>query len=175
MPLSRKCDESLTTRAPLPLPVTIGLLKYRERVRASELKYRHSRARRGTASVEFALVAPVFFLVVFGLIENGRMLMLQHAMTNAAREGCRAAGLASSISASDVETAVRDHLQSTLGNTANDTSKVRVTLPGTLTDVSSETDLTVAVEVDYADASWLPLSYLGANPVIGAEARRKRE
>ena len=171
MPLSRKCNESLATRA----RATIGLSKNRDSVRAGGAQHKHSRARRGVSSVEFAFIAPVFFLVVFGLIENGRMLMLQHALTNAAREGCRAAGLASSISASDVETAVRDHLKSTLGNMANDTSLVRVTLPGTLTDVSSETDLTVAVEVDYADASWLPIGYLGANPVIGAEARRRRE
>ena len=136
---------------------------------------KHSRARRGATSIEFALVAPVFFLVVFGIIENSRMLMLQHALTNASREGCRAAGLASSIDASKVETAVRDHLKPTLGNMAIDTSKVRVTLPGDLTNVSSESDLTVAVEVDYADASWLPFGYLSVNPVIRAEARRKRE
>lgn len=175
MPFSRKCNESLTTSARLPLPATIGLLNYRAKLRACEVKCKHSRPRRGVSSIEFALVAPVFFLVVFGLIENGRMLMLQHALTNAAREGCRTAGLASSVNASDVETAVRDHLKPTLGNTASDTSKVRVTVPGTFADVSSETDLAVAVEVDYADASWLPLGYLGANPIIGAEARRKRE
>ena len=139
------------------------------------MTYKHSMVRRGAASIEFALVAPIFFLIVFGFIENGRMLMLQHALTNAAREGCRTAGLASSINASDVETTVRDHLKSTIGNNALDSAKVRVTVPGTLAGVSSETELTVAVEVGYADVSWLPLSYLGANPVIAAEARRSRE
>jgi Flp pilus assembly protein TadG len=175
MPLSRKCNESFTTRASLPSLATIGLLNCRERMRACEAKYNPSRTRRGVSSIEFALVAPVFFLVVFGLIENGRMLMLQHAVTNAAREGCRAAALASNIDASDVETIVRDHLKSTLGDTANDIAKVRLSIPATLTDVASETELTVSVEVDYADASWLPLEHLGANPVIKAEARRKRE
>ena len=41
------------------------------------------RNRRGTAAVEFALVAPVFFLLVFGMIEYGRMVMVQHVITNA--------------------------------------------------------------------------------------------
>ncbi len=136
---------------------------------------KHSMPRRGAAAIEFSLVAPVFFLVVFGFLENGRMMMIQHALTNAAREGCRTAGLASSIDVSKVETAVRDHLKSTIGDNALDTSKVRVTVPGTLSNVSTETDLTVTVELDYADASWLPISYIGANPVISAEARRNRE
>ena len=139
------------------------------------MTYKHSMVRRGAASIEFALVAPIFFLIVFGFIENGRMLMLQHALTNAAREGCRAAGLATSIDASNVETTVRNRLRPSLGDTALDTAKVRVTVPGTLTGVSSQTDLIVAVELDYADASWLPFSYLGTNPVIAVEARRKRE
>lgn len=175
MALSRKCHVSLVAGASLPLPATMRRLHHGKSVRACRVKHKHSRARRGASAVEFSLVAPVFFLVIFGFIENGRMLMLQHALTNAAREGCRTAGLASSVEASNVESAVRDHLKPTLGNTASDTSKVRVTVPGTLTDVSSQTDLTVTVEVDYADASWLPFEYLGANPVIGAEARRKRE
>ncbi len=45
------------------------------------------RNRRGTAAVEFALVAPVFFLLVFGMIEYGRMVMVQQVITNASREG----------------------------------------------------------------------------------------
>ncbi len=136
---------------------------------------RTPRPRRGTACIEFALVAPVFFLTIFGLIESGRMMMLKHALTDAAREGCRAAGLASSINADDIETVVRNHLTSSLGNTAYDLSKVRVIVPTDLTSVSSETDMMVAVEVDYADASWLPISFLGTNPIISSEARRKRE
>ena len=35
---------------------------------------RLSRSERGTAVVEFALIAPLLFLIVFGIIEFGRML-----------------------------------------------------------------------------------------------------
>ena len=45
--------------------------------------------RRGAAAVEFAIVAPVFFLLVFGMIEYGRMVMVQQVLTNASREGAR--------------------------------------------------------------------------------------
>ena len=39
--------------------------------------------------VEFAIIAPVFFVFVLGLVELGRGLMVQHLLTNAARQGCR--------------------------------------------------------------------------------------
>ena len=136
---------------------------------------RHTRIRHGAAAVEFAIVAPVFFLLALGLIEIGRMVMLQHSMTNAAREGCRVAGLASSIDATVVDSHVRDYLQSVVGSSALDATKVRVTGPETLTGIESGTDLVVAVELNYADATWLPLGTLGLNPTIRAEARRKRE
>ena len=45
--------------------------------------------RRGAAAVEFAVVAPVFFILIFGMIEFGRMVMVQQVITNASREGAR--------------------------------------------------------------------------------------
>ena len=51
----------------------------------------HRRKRRGAAVVEFAIVAPLFFLLIFGMIEYGRMVMVQQVITNASREGARRA------------------------------------------------------------------------------------
>ena len=130
--------------------------------------------RSATAAVEFALVAPVFLMFVFGLIEFGRMMMVQQSLTNAAREGCRTAALATTINSPDVEAAVRDYLQSVLSNASN-VDEVRVTVPASLAGISSGTDVTVAVEVDYKDVSWVPLGYLGFNPTIGAEQTGERE
>ena len=39
------------------------------------------------------MVAPVLFLIVFGMIEFGRMVMVQQVITNASREGARVAVL----------------------------------------------------------------------------------
>lgn len=51
-----------------------------------------SRARdRGASAVEFALVAPLLLLLVFGVIDFGRLLNAQITITEAAREGARAA------------------------------------------------------------------------------------
>jgi hypothetical protein len=51
------------------------------------------RKRRGAAAVEFALVAPIFFLTVLGMIEVGRAVMVQQVLVNASREGARRAVL----------------------------------------------------------------------------------
>jgi hypothetical protein len=131
--------------------------------------------RSGVAAVEFAIVAPLFFLLTLGLVEAGRMVMLQHALTNAAREGCRVAGLASSVDTAAVDSHVRAYLYSVVGRTALDATKVRINAPDTLRDVPSGTDMVVSVELGYADATWLPLQLLGLDPPISAEARHKRE
>jgi len=52
---------------------------------------------RGAAAVEFALVLPMLLLIIFGLIDFGRMLNAQITLTEAAREGARANALSSSV------------------------------------------------------------------------------
>lgn len=58
------------------------------------------RRRRWVAQslVEFALVGPIFFLTVFGVIEAGRLVWTYHNVTNATREGSRFALVRGSMS-----------------------------------------------------------------------------
>ena len=49
---------------------------------------------RGAAAVEFALVLPLLFLVIAGIVDFGRALYTEVILTNAAREGVRAAVMA---------------------------------------------------------------------------------
>ena len=133
-------------------------------------KRKKSLSRSGVAALEFGLVAPVFFLIIFGLFEFGRMMMVQQSLTNAAREGCRTAVLATTINSSDVNAAVRNYLQQIM-----DVNDVRITSPSGIANAASGTDLVVAVEVTYGDISWLPWGILGLNPTIKAEQTGKRE
>ncbi|SDY90895.1 TadE-like protein [Micromonospora pattaloongensis] len=48
---------------------------------------------RGAAAVEMALVMPLLLLLLFGIIDFGRMLHAQITLTEAAREGARAESL----------------------------------------------------------------------------------
>lgn len=51
------------------------------------------RRRRGASLIEFAFVAPVFFLVLLGIIEYARFLFTVQMLNNAAREGARYAAV----------------------------------------------------------------------------------
>lgn len=51
------------------------------------------RRERGAAAVEFALVLPILIMLIFGIIDFGRMLNARITITEAAREGARAAAL----------------------------------------------------------------------------------
>ena len=65
--------------------------------------------RQGTAAVEFAILAPIFFILIFGMIEYGRMVMVHQILTNAAREGARVATL-SDTTTTKVTTAANSYL-----------------------------------------------------------------
>jgi len=46
-------------------------------------------SRRGQSMVEFAMVAPLFFLLVFGIIDFGRVFFVQITLQNAMRQAGR--------------------------------------------------------------------------------------
>src|SRR5689334_440320 len=56
----------------------------------------HRRKARGQGLVEFALVIPVFLLVVLGLIDTARLVYLNSTISQAAREGARVGSVESS-------------------------------------------------------------------------------
>jgi len=51
------------------------------------------RGEQGAAAVEFALVLPLLMLLIFGIVDFGRMLNAQIVLTEAAREGARATSI----------------------------------------------------------------------------------
>jgi Flp pilus assembly protein TadG len=53
------------------------------------LMVRHLRGRKGQALAEFALILPILFLLIAGIIEFGRGWNIKQALTDAAREGAR--------------------------------------------------------------------------------------
>jgi len=55
------------------------------------------RSQRSQALVEFALVSPLFFLIIFGAIDITRILYAYTAISSAARDGARTASLSGSL------------------------------------------------------------------------------
>ena len=113
------------------------------------------RNRRGVAAVEFAVVAPFLILLIFGIIEFGRAIMVQQVLTNASREGTRRAIL-EEVTASEVTTVVSDYL----ANSSIAGATVTVS-PTPLTSAGFGDPVTVTVSVPYDQVSWIPPWFMG--------------
>jgi Flp pilus assembly protein TadG len=146
----------------------------KERISVSRIPFirrpsNRANCRRGAHLVEFAFIAPVFFLMVLGMIEFGRAMMVQALMTNAAQQGARAGALDGAL-ASDVTNAVNAYLSAggisgaTTTATPNPPSSA---LPGT--------DVTVTVTLPYTSVSWLPAPKFLKTTILTATALVQRE
>src|SRR3954452_6429882 len=91
-------------------------------------RYRSRDERRlGTATVEFAFLAPLLLVVVLGIWELGRMVEVQQIISNAAREGGRQAST-SNLTNDQVKTVVRNYMtQAGLSSAAATNATVNVT------------------------------------------------
>jgi Flp pilus assembly protein TadG len=70
-----------------------------------------ARPRRGQALIEFALILPIFLMIVFGTLDIGRIVFLKAELENAVREGARVGLVSQPFS----QTAVRDRIQAQPG------------------------------------------------------------
>jgi Flp pilus assembly protein TadG len=121
--------------------------------------------------VEFAVVAPLLFLLVLGIVEVGRALMVQQILTNGAREGARKAVLPGATDTEAYQTI--DGYLSNAGIQGY-TRQVSPSPGGAL----AGTPIKVTVSVPYDNVSWLPsgaLSWLGGKSLSTSVEMRKEE
>jgi Flp pilus assembly protein TadG len=69
---------------------------------------RSGRSDRGAVVVEFALVMPLLFLLVFGIIDFGWMIDRSNVINNVTRDAARVASLDGTYA--EIETTLRDEL-----------------------------------------------------------------
>lgn len=124
--------------------------------------------RRGAAVAEFAIVAPVFFLMVIGFLEFGRALMVQQVLINASRVGARQASTTSATS-SEVETTVEEYAEG-------------VAVPGVDVTVSPDpatatpgTTITVTTSINFGDVSWLASPWFLGGVELSANSQMRKE
>src|SRR5262245_10424216 len=123
-----------------------------------------TRRSGGQSLAEFALIAPVLVLILFGIVEFGILLNVYIGMTNSAREAARAgaifqytgsAPLSSDTTAvGTIDTARQQYVSGVISETLNP-----IVDPATVTVITSYTPATatspyragdtVAVEVDH--------------------------
>ena len=124
-------------------------------------------ARRGVAAVEFAFVAPLFFLLILASVEIGRAMMVQQILVNASRVGARRA-----ITLSSNEQAVIDAV--TEYSEGVGIEGVAVSVSPNPATAAAGAAITVDVEIDYSEVSWLPSPwFMGGKQLVSSSVMRK--
>lgn len=143
------------------------------------MKLIQRRERRGAAVVEMAMVLPIFVMVVLGIVEFGRAMMVGQMVTNAAREATRLS-IVDGSSNSSVSTWVESFLNDSLGVSASDVT-VTITVdpaPGNddpldkIEDAQTRDLVTIKVEVPFDKVSYIPGDYLSGKKLKAISAMR---
>jgi Flp pilus assembly protein TadG len=112
--------------------------------------------RRGTTTVEFALTAPILFLLLMGSIEFSRANMLRHTAVVAATEGARRS-IIPGATAAECRQAVVSEL-ATVGFTSADVAIV----PAVINADTAQVTVNVSVPLSGANGFVLPRFLTGA-------------
>jgi Flp pilus assembly protein TadG len=132
---------------------------------------KRARARAGATALEFAFVGPVFLMLILGIIEVGRGLMVQSLLTNAARAGART-GIIEGKGNTDITSAVATSL-SGLGISGD---AIAVQVNDGSADASSaqpNDEITVTVSVPVSSVSWVPVPNFLNGTIYGRYTLRR--
>lgn len=103
-------------------------------------------AKRGAATVEFAVVVPILLLLLFGIMEFGRAMYVSQALAWSAREGARM--YAETQSEADARQTVIDNLRSSgIQEAAIASDKILV--------ATSPKSVTMTVSVEYESVAFV--------------------
>jgi Flp pilus assembly protein TadG len=109
----------------------------------------------------------LFFLLVIGMIEIGRALMVQQMLINASRVGARRAAMLSSTEAA-VTSAVNEYASSV------GMSGLTVTVSPDPETAEAGTAITVGASVNFNNVNWLPgAKWLGGRTLASTSVMRK--
>ena len=111
--------------------------------------------RMGVATVEFAITAPILFLIFFAMIEFARFNMIRHGIDCAVYEGARR-GIVPGATADDVTLSAEAILRAV--STTNATVTV---VPANITPET--TQVTVTVAVPFNSNGWVVPRFFNGN------------
>lgn len=104
------------------------------------------RRRRGANAIEFALIMPVFVMLMMGIIEFSWMFFIRSQVVNAVRDGCRAGAVTPQEQAPE-DVAIQ-RMESFIGGYAS-CSESTCTATATVTGSSPEESLSCQLDVQY--------------------------
>ena len=124
------------------------------------------RDQRGTALVEFALIAPLLFLLLFGIIDFGRALNYYNQLTQLAGQGARAAAVNRNPDGTSLNTANKYSIQQQLATKYTGQPELRKRIVVCITHVPSGPGDYVTVRTSFR-FDFLPLVGAAANALGG--------
>lgn len=126
--------------------------------RSRQARRNKQSSRRGSAVIECAMTAPLLIVILFGTIDVGQFVNISQSVSNASRIGGRAASRQDTVTATAVQTKVKDYLFAcgiprdgvtvTVSNSAGQTIS-------NLTTVPSGSAINVRVSVSYASSRFI--------------------
>jgi len=142
--------------------------------------------RRAAAIVEFALTAPLLFLLLLGAIDVGQFVNAGQVVSDASREGARLAARADTTSVDEVESAVLTYLGNCYPNMSSEalatatgvsvTDAEGDTISGTnLSSVATGAAINVDVTFQFDAVRWLNGVNFAANKVLQTTTMARRE
>lgn len=129
------------------------------------------RRRRGNAVLEAALVIPILLLLAFGTVEFGHYFYVRNNVQGAAREGVRAAIVASATN-SDVNAAV---LSSMTAAGLEDSGYTVTTSPSNVSGQAAGTTITVTVTCEWGTVGMRPMQLISASKQVRGQAVMRKE
>jgi Flp pilus assembly protein TadG len=158
------------------------------------MRVRASRARSGATAVEFAVIAPVIFALVFGIIELGRALMVTHILADVSRDAARyavvtegsnqttsdiqgyAKGRLTAYGISTVQTPVVSVNDSSSTDLSASAGPVQKSGSSNFGKYSNGSEVTVKVQVNFSEVTWLPFAdYVAGGAVLSGQYTLRRD
>jgi Flp pilus assembly protein TadG len=115
---------------------------------------RFGRPRRGASVLEFVLVAPILFMLGFGIVDYGQFFYVKNTVQGAANTAARVA-ISATATQSDVTTTISNILSA--ANLQNSGYTV-TTSPTSITSAAAGTPVTVTINITWSHVGFHTLA-----------------
>ena len=139
------------------------------------MRLTHSQAnRRGVAMLEMAIVLPILLLLLLGILEMGRVVMIYQVTTNATREAARRAvvpGATDSAVLSMCNTYLDRGGISSTGRSVQILNSAGT--PSAMTAIPSHSSVTVRVTIPFSENTWGFSQIFGGRSLTSSATMRR--
>lgn len=126
---------------------------------------------KGSAVMEAALVLPILCLLLIGILEFGRVLMIEQALTNAAREASRVAAI--SLDDTQALSAANQIARDFLSRTGIDLNHINVAPIFTTVNGTPAIQVEIRYAYDSLLGAWVPGASQSFNLMSRVTMRRE--